>query len=53
MFRLLIDPSFQKANRRFVLTFDVNGNRLGCSRYYLLVDGRNFFDQAIENNIKT
>ena len=32
----LIDLSFQGVNRLFVLTFDVNDNRLGHSRYYLL-----------------
>ena len=31
----LIDPSFQGVNRLFVLTFDVNTNRLGYSGCYL------------------
>ena len=31
----LTNPSFQGVNRLFVLTFDVNANRLAHSRYYL------------------
>ena len=50
-------------NILFVLTFDVNTNILGQSRYYLstvkeenfnaIVDVKNFFDQRINNDIKT
>ena len=32
----LIDPSFQKVNRLFVLAFNANDNRIGHSRDYLL-----------------
>ena len=48
----LIDPSFRRVNRLFVLTFDVNANRLGHLRYYLptmnikdynvMIDGKTF-----------
>ena len=58
----LIDPSFQGVNRLFVLTFNALDNRIGHSRYYLptakvedynvMIDGRNFFDQPIKNDIK-
>ena len=58
----LIDRSFQGVKRLFVSKFDVNANRLGHSRYYLptakvedynvMIDGKNFFDQSIKNDIK-
>ena len=57
----IIGPSFQ-INRLFVLTFDVNSNRLRHSKYYLptikiedynvMVDGKTFFEQAFKNDIK-
>ena len=31
----LPDPSFQGVNRLFILTFNINANRLGQARYYL------------------
>ena len=59
----LINPSFQGVSRLFSLPFNANDNRNGHSRYYLLtakvedynvmIDGRNFFDQPINNDIKT
>ena len=62
-FDCLIEPSFQIVNRVFVLTFNANDSRIGHSRYFLLtaiaedhnvmIDGRNFFDQPIKNDIKT
>ena len=62
-FDFLIKPSFQGVNRLFVLTFNANDSRIGHSKYFLptaiiedynvMIDGRNFFDQAIKNDIKT
>ena len=61
-FDYLIQPSFQRVNRRFALTFNVNDNRAGHSRHFLptaivedynvMIDARNFFDQPIKNDIK-
>ena len=58
----LIDPSFQRVNTLFVLTFNVIDNSRGHSRYCLptekvedynvMIYGKNFFDQPIENDIK-
>lgn len=57
----IIGPSFQ-INRLFVLTFDVNSNRLRHSRYYLpiikiedynvVIDGKNYFGQPTKSDIK-
>ena len=71
-FDFLIKPSFQGANRLFVLTFNANDSRIGHSKYdsrighskyflptaiiedyNVMIDGRNFFDQPIKNDIKT
>ena len=60
-----LDSSFQGVNRLFVLGF-ANGNndptRSGCRNYYLpriditkynvLIDGRNFYDQPINDKIR-
>ena len=66
-FRKLLDASVQGVNRLFVLTFNnVDGNnkvkRDGYRKYYLprvetnnynvLIDGRNFYDQPIGEQIK-
>ena len=50
-------------NRLFVLAFNAIDDRIGHSRYHLptekvedynaMIDGRDFFDQPIKNNIKT
>ena len=50
----LIDPSFQRVNRLFVLFFENEDERISHSTYYLpkveikdcnvMIDGRNFFD---------
>ena len=58
----LIDPSFQGVNK-LVLPFNALDDRTGHSRYYLptakvedytvMIDGNNFFDQPIKNDIKT
>ena len=60
---LLINPSFQGVNRLFVLSFENETDKTSHSRYYLpkieiknlnvKIDGRNFFDQPINNSIKT
>ena len=61
-FDFLIEPSFQEANRRFVLTCNANDTRIH-SKYFLpteivedynvTIDGRNFSHQPIKNDIKT
>ena len=55
----LIDPTFTKANRLFVLSFENEGDRTSFSEYYLssveikdfnvLIDGKSFFDTPIKN----
>ena len=59
----LINPSFQGVNRLFVLSFENEDQRKSHSAYCLLnveikdynvmIDGRNFFDQPIDNMAKT
>ena len=59
----LINPSFQGANRLFVLAFENENDRTSHSIYYLpkveikdynvMIDGRNFFDQPINSMNKT
>ena len=59
----LVDPSFQGVNRLFVLSFENENDRTSHSTYYLpkveikdynvMIDGKNFFDQPINNNLKT
>ena len=59
----LIDPSFQGANRLFVLLFKDDYGRKSHKQYYLatveikdynvMMDGKNFFDQPIKNDLKT
>ena len=56
----LVEPSFQGANRLFVLAFENDAQRTGAKRYYLptveikdynaLINGENFFDQPVKNN---
>ena len=58
----LIDPSFQGVNRPFVLSFEDSGDwesykqnlflTVGIRDYNLVIDGRNFFDQPVENNFR-
>ena len=55
----LIDPTFTKVNRLFVLSFESENNRTSFSRYYVpnvqikdfkvLIDGKSFFDMSIKN----
>ena len=59
----LIDASFQGENRLFIFSFkdeDVRESRrqyypptVGIKYYYVMIDGRNFFDQFIKNDLKT
>ena len=59
----LINPSFQSVNRRFVLSFENETDRISHSTYYLpkveikdynvVIDGRNLFDQPINSMSKT
>ena len=58
----LVDPSFPGVNRFFVLSFENENGRASHSEYYLRkveikdynvkIDGRNFFNQPINNDIK-
>ena len=66
--RFPLDASFQGVNRLFVLAFDntENGNnkiernshrkyflpKVNITNYNVLIDGRNFFDQSINDQIK-
>ena len=59
----MISPSFQGVNRLFVLSIENENDRTSHSAYYLpkleikdynvMIDGRNFFDQPINNMNKT
>ena len=58
----LINPSFQRVNRLFVLSFEDDDQRKSHSIYYLpkveikdynvMIDGRNFFNQPINSRNK-
>ena len=57
-----IHPSFQGEDRLFVLSFENEAQRASYKRYYLpireiknyfMIDGQNFFDQPIRNNLVT
>ena len=59
----LINPSFQEVNRLFVLSFENKNDRTVHTKYYLptveikdcnvMINGRNFFDQPVKNNLIT
>ena len=59
----LIEPSFQGVNRLFVLAFEDDAQRISNKRYYIpnveikdynvMIDGKNFFDQPINNMFKS
>ena len=59
----LVDPSFQRVNRFFVLPFENEDYRTSHSTYYLpkveikdyhvTIDGKNFFSQPINSDLKT
>ena len=56
----LIEPSFQGVKRLFVLAFENDKQRTSNKRYYIpnveikdyniMIDGKNFFDQPVEND---
>ena len=58
-YNCLIDPTFTKVNRLFVLSFKNEEGRTSFSRYYepkveikdfnVLIDGKRFFDVAVKN----
>ena len=60
---ILINLSFQGVNRLFVLSFENEDQRKSHSTYYLpkveikdynvMIDGKNFFDQPINSDLKT
>ena len=59
----LINASFQGVSRLFVLSFENENDRTSNSIYYLpkveikdynvMIDGKNFFDQPVKNDIRT
>ena len=59
----LIDPTFQEVKRLFVLLYEVYAYWKSYKRYFLptveikdytfMIDGRNFFNQPVENDIRT
>ena len=59
----LVEPSFQGINRLFVLAFANDDHRISNKRYYIpnveikdynvMIDGKNFFDQSVRNDIVT
>ena len=56
----LVEPSFPGVNRRFILAFEDDVQRISNKRYYLLnkeikdynvmIDGKYFFDQPVKND---
>ena len=58
----LIDPTFTKFNRLFVLSFENENDRTSFSKYYVpnvqikdfnvLIDGKSLFDMPIRNGKK-
>ena len=56
----LIQPSFQRVNRLFVLAFENDEQRTSNKKYYIpnveikdynvVIDGKNFFDQPVKND---
>ena len=59
----LIAPSLQEVNRLFLLSFEDNDHRPSYKRYFLtaveikydklMIDGQRFFDQPVNNNLRT
>ena len=56
----MVEPSFQRVNRIFVLAFENDTQRTSAKGYYLpnveikdynvMINGENFFDQPIKDN---
>ena len=63
IFNFLIYAIFQGVNRLFVLSFENRAIQESCKQYFLptveikdynlMIDGRNFFDQPIKNDLRT
>ena len=59
----MIDPTFTKVNRLFLLSFQNENDRTSFSKYYVpnvqiedfngLIDGKSFFDMPIKNGEET
>ena len=59
----LVDPSFQRINKLFALSFEDNANKSRHTGYFLakvkleddkvIIDGISIFDQPIKDDIKT
>ena len=59
----MIDPTFTKVNRWFVLLFENENDRTTISKYHVpnvqmedfnvLIDGKSFFDMPIKNGEET
>ena len=59
----MVEPRFQGVNRLFVLAFKNDTQRTSTKGYYfpnvelkdysIIIDGKNFFDQPIRDNIAT
>ena len=56
----LVNPSFQWVNKFFAVSFSDNTARTECFPpnveiigYNVMIDGQNFFDQPVKNNLKT
>ena len=59
----LIDPSFQRVNRHFVLSFENSTDRTVHTNYYpptvemydynVMIDGQNFFDHPVNTDLRT
>ena len=59
----LVNLSFQGVNKLFILSFENENDRTSHSNYYLpkveikdynvMIDGKNFFDQPINSDLKT
>ena len=46
----LIDPTFTKVNRLFVLSFENENDRTSFSKYYVPNVQKKFFDMPIKND---
>ena len=59
----LIDPRFQRINRMVMLSWEDNTVRKGHTEYFLpkleikdynvVIDGQNFFNHPVQNDIRT
>ena len=59
----MIDPTFTKVDRLFVLSFENENDRISFSKYYVpnvqikdlnvLIDGKSFFNMPIKNGKET